>query len=202
MTCCSLVEERPLYWVWGVALKVKPPFLFWIWLWNLYGVWDALSDWFLVNRRGFGPQGVKQVVIFRFAFVWIKGRITFIIIKGNAWLNPHWLLIISCFRPLGGSTRWELAVDVGQWEPTIFKGKKLVRTETLSHSHPKYKSCFGMEILDTRPPPWAWGATNVPYLLGSTHGLGSCKRSERNQLIPSKPHFLNFPISCMGLNHA
>ena len=37
--------------------------------------------------------------------------------------------------------------------------------------------------------------------LGSTLGLGSCKRSERNRLIPSKSHFLNFPISHMGLGH-
>ena len=40
-------------------------------------VLGALSDWFLVDRKGFGPQGVKQVVIFRFAFVWIK-------VKGKA----------------------------------------------------------------------------------------------------------------------
>ena len=47
-------------------------------------VLGALSDWFLVDRKGFGPQGVKQVVIFKFVFVWIKGRLTFIIIKGKA----------------------------------------------------------------------------------------------------------------------
>ena len=29
----------------------------------------------------------------------------------------------SVFRPLGGSSKWELIVEVGQWEPTIFKGK-------------------------------------------------------------------------------
>ena len=156
----------------------------------------------MVNRKGFGPQDVKQVVIFRFAFVWIKGRITFIIIKGNAWLNPYWLLIFSCFKPLGGLTRWEPAAEVGQWKPTIFKGKKMVQTETLGHSHPEYKSCFGVEILDTRPLPWAWGATSVPCPLGSMRGLGLCKRSKRNRPIPSKPHFLNFPISCMGLGHA
>ena len=65
----------------------------------------SLSDWFLVNRRGFGPQGVKQVVIFRFAFVWIKWRIIFIIIKGNAWINPYWLPLFRYFILLGDSRK-------------------------------------------------------------------------------------------------
>ena len=68
----------------------------------------------------------------------------------------------------------------------------MVKVETLGHSQSKYKNCLGVEILGTRPPPWAWDATSVPYPLGNMHGLGSCKRSWRNWLIPSKPHFLNF----------
>ena len=134
-----------------------------------------------------------------FAFVWIKGRITFIIIKGNAWLNPHWLSMFSCFRPLRGSIEWGLAVEVGQWEPIIFKGKKMVQAKTLGHSQLKYINCFGVEISGTRSPPWARSATDIPCPLGSTHGLGSCKRSEKNRLIPSKPHFLNFPNMSHGL---
>ena len=73
-----------------------------------------------------------------------------------------------------------------------------VMVETLGHSHPKYKTSFKVKISSTRPPPWAWGATSVPYSFGSTLGLGSCKRFEKNQLIPSKPHFFSFPHKSYG----
>ena len=87
--------------------------------------WDcgATNDWLLVNKKAFGPQGVKQVMIFRFAFVWIKWGLTFIIIKGKACLNPHWLPVFSYFRLFGGSPKWGLVARVGQLEPTIFKEK-------------------------------------------------------------------------------
>ena len=57
-------------------------------MWVFILSFAALSDWFLVNRRGFGPQGVKQVVIFRFALVWIKGRLALIIIMGKEFTKP------------------------------------------------------------------------------------------------------------------
>ena len=71
--------------------------------------------------------------------------------------------------------------------------------ETLGYNHPEYKNSFKVKISGTRPLPWAWGATNVPCPLGSMLGLGSCKRFEKNQLIPSKPHFLSFPHKSYGL---
>ena len=132
-------------------------------------------------------------VWFRFAFVWIKGRLIFIIIKGNAWPHRHWPPLFYCFRPLGGSFEWGLAAEVGQREPTIFKGKKMFWTETSSHSQPEHKNCFGIKILGTRALSWAWGATSVPCPLGSTLVLGSCKRCERNRPIPTILYFLNFP---------
>ena len=129
-----LAEERLLYWAWGVALGLKHAPLVLNLIVSFILNLGCFKWLVLVNRRGFGPQGVKQVVIFKFAFVWIKGRITFIIIKGNTWLNPHWLSMFSCFRPLRGSIEWGLAVEVGQWEPIIFKGKKMVQAKTLGHS--------------------------------------------------------------------
>ena len=53
---------------------------------------------------------------------------------------------------------------------------------------------------------WATNNYSIRYVLnslGSTHGLGSCKRSKRNRPISSKPHSLNFPnmlhgfVSCL-----
>ena len=126
-------------------------------------------------------------------FSWVKQLAYFMHNLGKIWLSPLWVLIFSCFRLLGGSPKWGLIVEVGQWKPTIFKGKKWVWAKTLSHSQPMHKSSFEMKILGTKPPSWAWGTTNVPCLLSSTHGLGSYKGSDRNQHIPSKPHFLNFP---------
>ena len=37
-------------------------------------------------------------------------------------------------------------------EALCFRQKNGI-AEKLDHSHPEYKSGFGMEILDTRPPP-------------------------------------------------
>ena len=116
------------------------------------------------------------------------------------WVFFNWLPLVRNFRPLGGSPKWGLADGVGQGELTMLNGKKKKGwAETLDHSHLEHKSYFGVEILDTRPPPWAWDATSVPCPLGSTHGLSSYKRSERNRPIPSKPHFLNFPCKSHGL---
>ena len=54
----------------------------------LYWVLGALSDCLLVNKKGFRPHGVKKVVTFGFAFVWIKGMLTFVIIKEKGLTKP------------------------------------------------------------------------------------------------------------------
>ena len=111
-----------------------------------------------------------------------------------------------CFLNMAGPWRLHLVVAANKTNhlrSALCFRQKNGRAEKLDQSHQEHKSCFGVKILDIRPPPWAWGATSVPCPLGSMHGLGSCKRSERNRLIPSKSHFLNFPsISRMGLGHA
>ena len=38
-------------------------------------------------------------------------------------------------------------------ESQPFLKEKRVQAETLGHSQPEYKSCFGVEISGTRPPP-------------------------------------------------
>ena len=175
--------------------------LYWIWLWVFILSFAALSDWFLVNRRDFGPQGVKQVVIFRFALVWIKGRLALIIIMGKEFtkpplikkkklLNPHWLPFFSCFKLLGGSPKWWL-----QWaneSQLCFKGKNGLGHKLWAMDSKSIRF-FEVEISGTRSHLWAWDATSVSCPLGSTHEMNSCKSSERNLPIPSKPHSLNFP---------
>ena len=118
------------------------------------------------------------------------------------WVFFNWLPLVRNFKPLGGSTKWGLADGVGQWEPTMFKGKKKqkgVRQKLWATVTQSIKAVFGVEILDIRPPPWVWDATSVPCSLGSTYGLCSCKRFERNWPIPPKPHFLNFSHKLHGL---
>ena len=156
----------------------------------------------MVNRKGFGPQGVKQVVIFRFAFVWIKWRITFIIIKGNAWLNHHWLLIFSYFRPLGGSTRWELATEVGQWEPTIFKGKKKFEQKLWATITQSIKSILRWKF-------WIQDFLHEPevLLVSLTHlvarmGWAQAKGPKETDPYLSNHTFSISPICRMGLGHA
>ena len=60
---------------------------------------------------------------------------------------------------------------VGQWKPTMFKDKNGLGQKFWVTINQSIKAILGW-ILGTRPHPWAWGATNVPYPLGSTHGLG------------------------------
>ena len=121
----------------------------------LYWVLGDFSDWFLVNRKFFEPQGVKQVVIFRFDFLWIKGRLTFIIINEKAWLKSHLLPIFSCFRPLGGSPKWGLAAGVGQWGPTMFKGKIWLGQKLCATVSQRIKACLGwkFQVQDLRHEP-------------------------------------------------
>ena len=96
----------------------------------------------------------------------------------------------------------ELSCTAFFLELVVFCCGKWSWAKNYVHSHLEHKSSFEVNILDTRSLPWAWGVTSVPCPLGSTHGLDSCKRSKRNQPIPFKPHFLNFPISHTGLGHA
>ena len=153
-------------------------------------VLGAFSDWFLINRKDFRPQGVKQVVIIRFAFVWIKGMLTFVIFKENAWLNPHWLPIFSCFRPLEDSSKWRLSTEIGKWESSVFKGKNGLGKKLLAIVSYRIKALLRWKF---QVQDLLHEFLNFLCPLGSMHGLSSCKRFERNRLIFSKPQFLNFP---------
>jgi len=49
------------------------------------------------------------------------------------------------------------------------------------------------QFLDTRPFSWALDVASVLNPLGSIDDLGSCKRSKKSSLMPSKPCYLNCP---------
>ena len=56
------------------------------------------------------------------------------------------------------SDHWKAHLNEGQPlkltnESQPFLKEKRVHAETLGHSQPEYKNCFGVEILSTRPTP-------------------------------------------------
>lgn len=53
-----------------------------------------------------------------------KSLVCFSMILDINWVCSNWLPLVRNFIPLGGSPKWGLAEEVGQWEPTMFKGKK------------------------------------------------------------------------------
>ena len=61
------------------------------------------------------------------------------------------------------------------------------RLENLGHRQSKHKNSFwGCKIPGKIPPPLAWGASSVSYLLSNIYWLDSWKRNKRNRVILSK----------------